>query len=69
MTDPVDLFIACRCNACERLDNTTASSFPDSDSPEMRACWEDVEKSCPRYAAAFGTSHKFADDRQQELFQ
>jgi hypothetical protein len=69
MTDPVDLFIACRCDACERLDNTTSATFPNSDSPEMRACWEDVEKSCPRYAAAFGTVCAAVDDRQQELFQ
>lgn len=69
MTNSLDAFIKCRCVACTRLDHATSATFPDSDNPELRACWEEIEKTCPHYGAAFGgVCAAVRDDTQLDMF-
>ena len=69
MKDPIDRFIECRCEACTRLDRATADAFPDSQTAELGACWEEIEKTCPHFAEAFGAACKSMDDAQLDMFE
>jgi hypothetical protein len=69
VSNPIDKFIECRCAACTRLDQTTSDTFPDSESSELRACWEEIEKTCPHFAEAFGTACAAVDGKQLDMFE